>query len=366
MVLPHSVVGGAETATLRLCLSLRETGRYSPVAFIREPDTAVRPLFDAEGIPTAGYTFAWPSYLHPVPYWRGILALSRLFRAHDIRIVHGADMPAALHAVVAAKLAGIPSVCHIRSNYDDFLARYKLPLACVNHFAFVSRAAWTHFNRIWNVPPHRGEVVYDWAPARDGVPDRNRLRAGLGIPPDAFVIGMVARVAPPKDFDTFLAAAARLALQDSAVRILLVGEAPSEEAGNRLRELIRNLGIAPVTVLAGHRRDARDLMAAMDVHVLCSRQEGFGLVLLEAMAAGTPVIGTRVGGIPEIVTHGVTGLLHGCGDIDDLAAQLAALRSQPELRARLAAAATARVESEFVKERTVAQIEDMYRRLVRA
>lgn len=362
MVLPNHVVGGVETATLRLCQGLCESGRYQPVVFVRQAGGKLAEFFAERGFPTVRYPAECPSYLHPAPYWRSVFEFRRLLREHRVELVHAADMPAALYAGLASRLAGIPSVCHIRSNFADILTRYKPLFACANRFAFASRAAWANFNRIWAVPPDRGEVVYDWAPEPHRLRDREAVRAEFGIPPGAFLIGMVARLAPPKDHDTLLRACAQLTAANRPVRLLLAGDGDPGELEN-LRQKVRQLGILEKTVIAGHRYDAQDLMAAMDTHVLCTRDEGFGLVLLESMAVGTPVVASRVGGIPEIVIHNQTGLLHECGNAEDLAAQLTQLANDSRLAARLAAAARDRIATEFTRERTITRIEGIYHRI---
>jgi glycosyltransferase involved in cell wall biosynthesis len=321
-----------------------------------EADGALGKLFENAAIPTVTYPAVCPSYRHPLPYWQGVLRFRKLLQEHRIALVHAADMPAGMYAAVASRLAGIPSLCHIRSNYPDLPARYKPLFACISRFAFASRATWSHFNRIWNVPAPRGEVVYDWAPLPGVMRNRQEVRAEFGVSPDALLIGMVARIAPPKDHETLLRACALLARLHPRFRLLLVGDGDLSQ----VRRLGSSLGINDNVILAGYRACSQELMAAMDIHVLCTRGEGFGLVLLEAMAVGTPVVASRVGGIPEIVSHNDTGLLHECGNAEELAACLAALAGDPLLGRRLAASGLA-AAGRFSRARTVTQMEGIYR-----
>ncbi len=125
----------------------------------------------------------------------------------------------------------------------------------------------------------------------------------------------------------------------------------------------RRLGIAGAVTFAGYQEDVASAYAAMDVFVLPSRDEGYGIVFLEAMAMGVPVVGTRVVGSMEAVEDGVTGLLVPYGDAAALAEAVLRLFASPELSHRLCAVAADRVRRRFSRERSVAQTEALYRGL---
>lgn len=364
MVLPSNTLGGVEVGALRLSLALRDRRTFSPLAFVTEPEGPVGKMFSAEGFPTFQYKRAGPSYLHPRPYWSSVLELKRLFLENGIALIHCQDMHPGLQAPLAGKLAGIPSICHIRSNYGNFRSRYKLPLLCVDHFVFASRACWDNFDQIWKVAPERGSVLYDWVPEQVRKSGRDEIRRSLSIPEDAFVIGMVARISQPKDHALLLKASAELLARAPNVWVLFVGEARTEEQERELRSQVQSCGLAGRTTITGFREDVPDLLAAMDVHVLCSRRESFGLVIIEAMTAGVPVVATRVGGIPEIVEHGVTGLLHESGDAEGLREALAALAEDSSLRARLVRNASAIMLRRFSKQTALARVEALYKSLI--
>jgi glycosyltransferase involved in cell wall biosynthesis len=364
MVLPSNVLGGVEIGTLRLALALRDRGRYNPLAFVLDPQSSVGQLFTAEKIPTIPYRRVAPSYLHPAPYWSSVFELRRHFIQNQIALIHCQDMHPGLQAPLAGKLAGIPSICQVRCNYGNFLSRYKLPFACADRFAFVSRATWDNFNQIWNVRPGLGTVLYDWIPEPKLTRDRYEVRRQFSIPEDAFVVGMVARLSPPKDHATLLAACAELRQRVPHLWILLVGEAQSKEQHGELESKVQALDLMDRTIITGFREDVPDLLAAMDVHVLCTQREGFPLTVIEAMAVGTPVVATRVGGIPEIVEHGVTGLLHESGDVAALREALDSFASDPGLRATLAENAACSIRLKFGKEECLTKVEALYESLL--
>jgi glycosyltransferase involved in cell wall biosynthesis len=141
--------------------------------------------------------------------------------------------------------------------------------------------------------------------------DRDTTRRKLGLPADAPVVGTAARLVRVKGLDYLLQAAAALRNSLPHLSTLIVGDGPEMA---HLKSLAKELGMAERVMFTGHRDDVYDLMAAMDVFVLPSLSEGIPMVLLEAMALGTPIVASRVGGVPEIVEHEATGLLLPPGD----------------------------------------------------
>ena len=140
------------------------------------------------------------------------------------------------------------------------------------------------------------------------------FRAQYGLSSDTKIIGMVAQIEPRKRQDLFLKAAALVLRSDPELRFVLVGGAEGAKGAHSsyeqsLRVLARELGIMDRVLFVGHVTDPLSLMKQFNILVLPSRNEALGGVLIEAMGLGVPVIATRDGGIPEVVEHGITGLL---------------------------------------------------------
>lgn len=172
------------------------------------------------------------------------------------------------------------------------------------------------------------------------------IRAQFGIRPDEVLITCVARLVARKGHEDLIRAAA-------GYRLLFVGDGP-------MRRRLEGRG----AVLAGPRRDIPEILAASDVVALPSRfGEGCPNAVLEAMAAGKPVVAARSGGMPEVVVDGTTGLLHPPEHIDALAAALRTLAADPAMRARMGAAGRERAEKEFGIERLVKAYEGLYSEL---
>lgn len=157
-------------------------------------------------------------------------------------------------------------------------------------------------------------------------------RESLGFPLGASVVVCVARLSPEKNIGTLLEAIARLAPSMPALRLLLVGDGPWRPT---LEHQSRMLGIAERVCFAGRRTEIPDLLEASDLFCLPSRTEGLGIAVIEAMAAGLPTVVSRIGGLPEVVDEGVTGLLVTPGDCGALAEALALLLSDSPRAAQM-------------------------------
>ncbi|BCA54459.1 putative Glycosyl transferase group 1 [Nitrospira sp. KM1] len=185
-------------------------------------------------------------------------------------------------------------------------------------------------------------------------------RGELGVTNGAPVIGTVCRlVEPKKGLSILLRAVAALGHHPVAhsFQVVLIGEGPAEEG---LRSLSRQLNIASRVIFTGPRRDIPQLLPLLDIFVLPSLYEGFGIALLEAMAAGRPVIATAVGGIPEFITNGKTGLLVEPGNVAMLADAIHSLLEDPERAARMACSGQRDVRERYGIESVVRQHEEVY------
>ena len=186
---------------------------------------------------------------------------------------------------------------------------------------------------------------------------RAATRDQAGLASSASLLLVVAALFRRKGIDVLLDALARLADDGLRPALWIAGEGPARPA---LEKQSRELGLDHQVRFLGERSDVADLLAACDVFVLPSRQEGLGVAALEAMAAGRPIVATRVGGLAEAVVDGGTGLLVPPDDPAALADALARLLRDPALRARLAAAGPVRIAEGFRTDDLVDAYEDLY------
>lgn len=211
------------------------------------------------------------------------------------------------------------------------------------------------------IPAERIDVIYNGVPlerfARDARA-RAQVRQELGIAPEQPVAILVARLDPIKDHATALAVAARVRQVRPDFRLLLVGDGPLR---TELQTRVQAMNLAGTVQLLGLRTDVPRLLAAADLFLLTSLSEGIPVTLIEAMGAGLPVVATRVGGVPEVVVAGQTGLLAPASDPDALAAAVLELLASAALRQRLAAVGQARASSLFSQQAMHAAYARLYR-----
>ena len=198
--------------------------------------------------------------------------------------------------------------------------------------------------------------------------DRAAIRRQWNIPEDALVIGLVGRLELFKGQDVLLKAFARIYDRYPNARILLAGEPSSERSGYKqtLQNLTEDLNIADCVHFIGFQIDTASVYSALDICVLASRQEAFGLVLIEAMAYGIPLVATAAGGVPEIIEDEVNGLLFPPGRPDALADALVRLIRNPDLCQKLALNGQSIVREKFSLQKHLQALEDHFHEVVEA
>ncbi len=283
--------------------------------------------------------------------------LRRLVRDRRISVLHTHNFAPWLYASFAT--AGMPSVRHVHTQHSE------VPPSAVRHFlarrcatrtdalVAVSAAVQRCLADQAQVPPTSVQVIPNGIDTRRFRPDaaqRARMREALAIADGEIVIGVIARLVPLKGHRDLLDAV-ELAVRDTDVplRLLIIGDGPERAA---LEAHAAQVGLDDVVTFLGERRDTDALLAAMDIYALASLSEGMNLTLLEATAAGLPVVATTVGGNPEIVQDGATGLLVPASDATSFARALTALAHDAEARTRFGVAARARALHSF-DERTM-------------
>lgn len=301
------------------------------------------------------------------------LRFARLIRRHKIDLVH-TNMEVVLQSGLAARLAGVPSVYHVRGT--SFATPRRVCDAVVGAINRLS-------DEIIVISKAVGEIFYERG-IRDKVSvifnsldpsafDRVDaasvavLRRELAGGQNGSLVATVGRINPRKGLECFIRAAALVAREHVGVRFAIVGDTAdeSEEAYLRfLRQLATGLGLEDKMVFAPACRNIAELMSAIDLFVMTSINEGFGRVIIEAMAARRPVVASEVGGIPEIVEDGVTGRLARPNQPEEFAAAVSSALADPETLSRMGEAGRARVGSHFSDEANVPSVMGIYRRVL--
>lgn len=301
-----------------------------------------------------------------------LVGLIREFRPH---VIHTHTAKAGALGRLAALLCRVPVVVH--TFHGHVLRGYFSP-AKTRAFLQIERWLGRGSSALVAVSPkvrdelaelgvgragqlHVVPLGLDLGRFRDYPEPRAEARAALGLPADAFVTSIVARLAPIKAHEVFLEAARRLhAVRPEAVS-LIVGDGERAEA---LRALAVKLGVDASVRFLGWRADLERIYRASDAVALTSRNEGSPVALIEAMAAGRPVVSTRVGGVPDVVTDGETGLLVPMDDAAGVAAALTRVAADRALAARLGAAAQKDVLARYDASRLVRDIDALYTALL--
>ena len=188
-------------------------------------------------------------------------------------------------------------------------------------------------------------------------PSGRDLRGELEIPPDAPVVGTVSVLRPEKSLDLLIRAAGRLRERFPELRVLIAGDGPQRA---RLQDLIDELGLHETVRLLGLRSDVPDLLRILQAAVCCSEFEGNPLSVMEYMEAGLPVVVTRVGGLPAMISDRVHGLQVERGDVEGLAAALGELLENPGFAAELGRRGQERRRTEFDLNAMIRRVERVY------
>ncbi len=279
---------------------------------------------------------------HDIPtWWRFAQWLRRFRRQHTASplILHVHSRRGVLPTLLVGRWLRLPIVLHWRVAAPmPSVFRYLADAVIA-----VSQAAAQQAQRA-GFPETRIHIIYSGTEAERFAPSpeaQGQARRELGADEASFVVAAAGRLVAGKGYDVLLKAVANLSPTERPI-LLLAGEGPQEAA---MKELANSLGILSQVRFLGFQQDIRPILWAADVfvHVPTHFPEGVPNVILEAMAAGLPVIGSKVGGIPEIVCDGETGLLVPPDDPSALSEALKALRSDPRQRQQMGERAQARV-----------------------
>jgi glycosyltransferase involved in cell wall biosynthesis len=294
----------------------------------------------------------------PLHYLRLIRQGLSIARREGIRVLHANSAAPVQWLAPAAALTGLPLVAHLHIDYRR-RSRYALLLHLADLVVGVSRQVTDDFVADGMASEHL-KVIYNGIDFDRIPPAGTDLRARLGIPRAALVIATLGSLIERKGHDLLLRAFAALPPMTPAAHLVLGSDGDQRQA---LQALARELGIADRTHFLGYTDDLVAVYEAADIFALATRADAFGLVLAEAGHFGLPVVSTRVGGVPEVIEDGKTGLLVPPEDVPALAAELGRLAGDPELRRRLGAQARARVDTLFTARRMAAEFTATYEAL---
>ncbi|MAE72343.1 MAG: glycosyltransferase family 1 protein [Gemmatimonadetes bacterium] len=348
-----SVVKGMESATEGDLMEMASAWGVEPIV-LRDLGREISPLGDLKTL------------------WK----LARLLRSMRPDLVHTHTAKAGTLGRIAARLAGVKAVVH--TFHGHVLSGYfsKTKSAVILWIERILARSTTRVVTLTEI--QRREIVglgiggdrvvtlplgMDLTPYENLDERRGRLRLELAAG-DRFLVGLVARLVPIKRVEDFIEAAQLVTLRTESMRFLIVGDGELRVA---LERKAHGLGLGEDQLsFLGFRDDLETIYADLDLLVLCSANEGSPVAIMEAMASGVPVVATAVGGVPDLVADGETGVLVPAGDPHALAEAIRELHAAPELRRRLAAAGRERIVATHGLDRVVPQYATFYRELITA
>ena len=375
-VITRLVHGGAQENTL-LTVQRLDASRY-------EATLASGPTFGSEGslesliTPTLPFVRIPELVRDPHPAKDG-LALGRLYllmRRRRYHIVHTHTTKAGLLGRLAARMAGVPIVIHTPHGHafhgyigeagsgalrrvERWLARHTDRIICL------TEAERQDHIRLGIAPPDHFEVIHSGVDierfkraAGDGV----RKRRELGLPAQGPLVGCVARLVPVKGVDHLLEAVPGILAAIPQAVVVFIGDGPLRPA---MEARAAALGLNGAVAFLGLRKDVPDLLPLFDVVVLPSLNEGMGRAAVEAMASGKPVVGSRIGGIQDLVTDGQNGLLVPPGDPHALAGAVVRCLQDPVSAALMGRKGRTAADAYSI-EMMIAKIEQLYVRCLAA
>ncbi|MDP9053816.1 MAG: glycosyltransferase [Acidobacteriota bacterium] len=363
-ILTNFHIGGTERQVTNLALKLNSARFELHLACLRNSGELLEELKTLD-IPRPefriGSLYSFRTFLQAVK-------LIRYLRRNRIQMVHSYGTYPNIFTVPAAWLAGVPVIIASIRDRGDILSPWQRRLqkaVCRLADCVLVNASTIRDTLIDQ--GYRGEnirVIPNGVMPSNRVSCRERgeLRAELGLPPGAPVVLVFSRLNRMKGVEYFLEAAVSVLKTFPEVKLVIAGDGANRV---ELEQYAAQLGIAASVVFTGFRTDLPDLLREADVSVLPSLSEGLSNSLLEAMSAGVPVIATNVGGNPEIVEDGTSGLLVPVRDANALAAAMIRMLADPELRRNLGTAGRRRIASEFSMERSLESVEHLYENLTR-
>ncbi len=363
--------GGAEGQLVALAASL-DRRRFAPTVYCGSDSGALAEPLAAAGVPVRSVRLRGLSvWRHPLAVARRIGQMVAALRRDRPDVVHGFLFHGYVLGALSGRLAGAPVVVASRRSLGNFKRdkpHYRLAERLVNRLTDLvianSEAVRVDALRGERLPDERVIVIHNGlALERFDRPPDGELRRRLGIDKAPFVVGVVANFIPYKGHRFFLDAWAEVVARAPDAVALLVGDGPGRR---EIEARAGAMGLAGSLRFLGSRLDVPDILSIVDMLVHPSLEEGFCNAILEAMAARKPVVATAVGGNPEAVVHGETGLLVPPGDGRALAEAMGWLFERPEQAAAFGQAARRRVAERFELSRMVRQYETVYDRLLAA
>jgi glycosyltransferase involved in cell wall biosynthesis len=353
-------IGGCERDLTKLAKAL-DRSKFSPHVGCFHSEGLRSAELRAAGVPIVRFPVrsfqSWSAV-------QGARQMGRYLREHRIELVHCFDVPTVVFGIPTAYFHRTRAIVSAQLGERELFSK-----------TYHRLLRWT--DRLADVVVANSQYIQQYLINREHVPAARTYLCHNGFEPSVFhpsadpkpqavadaslVIGAICALRPEKRLDLLLQAFAKVRHLQPGLKLLIVGSGPVLP---RLQALSHELGIAAACVFEPSKTDVAPWMRALDIYVMCSETESFPNALLEAMACGCAVVGSQVGGVPELIADNVSGLLFASGNTDSLSAALSKLILEPALRRRFAAQAAASALQNFSMELNACRNEALYTTLL--
>ncbi len=355
-----SAHGGSATSLLDI-VSRLDRVRFDPVVVCPEPGDLPQRLAEIN-VPVVIHPLSRLTKREVWAFMTEVAWYTRLLRARRIALVHGNTSASRRSVVQAAAWCRVPYVQHVRNPVKG--ARSQFGYRVASRIVTNSNAVAAEL-RADTLFAHKTVTIYN-AVDLSRYDERDDRRQELDAR-DRLVIGFVGQIVPRKGVTTLIQALPAVLQRFPTALLAIVGCPPPDETDydRACRALVDELGLSQHVRFVGYRRDIPAWMRSFDVFALPTRSEPFGKVVIEAMAAGTPVVATHVGGIPEIVTGPELGSLVSPDDPAAIAREIMRYLADPELRAEVGRVSAESVRMRFGLDAMMMRLEQLYDELLK-
>lgn len=369
--------GGSSNSLYRLLKNLDKT-KFNPIviSFGKGPnienirdlgiEIIIKKPRDSDKFKLLPRIFAFGFFYSTFPF---TLFLLRFMRSKHIDLVDlNTNVASGAPALLAAKLLRIPCISHMR-GYGKYTNFEKKLFKVVDRYICVSNYLRDILITKYNIGQQKIKTIYDGLDLDSFKPkvEKNRLREELNLEPNLPLIGIVSRLMLRKGQDDFIRAAKFVLSEFPETKFLIVGDNPEDNGSIKayLKEIVDELGVSKNIIFLGWRKDITDILSLLDISVFASRmREGFGNVIMESMALGIPVVATNIGGCPELIKPGQSGLLVEPSNPQKLAEAIISLLRNQELALKISENEKLRASKLFDIRRVVSETENIYEELL--
>jgi glycosyltransferase involved in cell wall biosynthesis len=293
----------------------------------------------------------------------------KAYRKYEVDLIHThSDLSSGKPEIVAAQICGIPCISHLHSypylnHFDRMFSKF------VDAFIYISSDV-SKFHVCQGIPKSKGKIIHNGVDLNkfNRNFDSDSIRDEFGIKPHQTLIGLIGRIDWWKGHEYFLEAMALASKRNDDLKGLIVGDLERRFSVNRnklyfrkLKSLVNSLDLKDKIIFTGFRNDVPQIVSSLNLVVHAStKPEPFGMVVIEGMAAGKPVVATAAGGVLDIIQDGINGLLVPCMDSDAIAEAIIHITLNPDKAIQMGMASRQRVYKKFMVEKQIIEIQNLY------